>query len=165
MTKLADAKNESLFRLKVACAECKRVNDCDCLSQLRLIDLIAPLVRRVLGHLATDGSVIDDEVCEQLALLADRNDQRERENEAQWSNDDEADRDLIEDVVGSWGYEPTFRRDVEGIAQSRKVPVEHVRALVDRFLRESQPEPANALMEVVEIFGRAFDQATSRRAA
>ena len=125
------------------CAECGRRNDCACLDQLRLIDLMAPLVRQVLDHLTTDGGVLDDEVIERLALLADRNEQREREHAAQWADGNgEAERDLIDDVVGSWGYIPSFRRDVQGIAQMRQVPVERVRALVDRFLADSRPDPA-----------------------
>jgi hypothetical protein len=124
------------------------VNDCDCLSQLRLLDLMAPLVRQVLVHLATDGSFLDDEVCDRLTLLVDRNDQREREHDAQWNDENsQADRDLIEDVVGPWNNRPSFRRDVEGIAALRKVPMGHVRALVDRFLRESRPEPAGGLTD------------------
>jgi hypothetical protein len=157
-------------RPRFQCAECKLVNDCDCLDANRLVDLIAPLLRQVLSHLATDGSFIDGEVCERLALLADRNDQRERE-QAAWpelgdAEDLKCDRVLVEDLVGPWGYEPSHLRTPEGIAALRKVPVEHVRGLLDRFLRESQPVPASPLTNVVEMFGRAFHEATaSRRAA
>jgi hypothetical protein len=132
-------------RPKIACAECQRINDCDCLSQLRLLDLLAPPVRQLLDHVLTDGSVMGDEVTDQIALLLDRDDQRKRENAAipEYGDPEDArsDQGLVEDVIGSWGYEPSFRRDAEGIAALRKVPVEHVRALVDRFLADSRPAP------------------------
>lgn len=124
---------------QIACAECKRTNDCDCLSQLRLLDLMAPLVRQVVEHLPTGPALIDGQVIEHLAMLIDRNDQRERELAALDRHDRSA-RDLIADVLGSWGYEPSFRRDPVGIATKRKVPVDRVRALVDGFLRDAAVE-------------------------
>jgi hypothetical protein len=168
---VCSSRMKSRPRPRFQCAECKLVNDCDCLSQLRLIDLLAPLVRQLLEHLATDGSVVDDEVCERLTLLIDRNDQREREVNALYHNDDQADRDLIDDVVGPWGYEPSFRRDAEGIAQLRKVPVEHVRGLLDRFLRDSRPEvPSEVactlpLVETWAAWAREVKAAVERRVA
>src|SRR6185437_1396576 len=116
---------------QIACSDCGRRNDCNCLSELRLLDLIAPLARQLVEHNLAECSFIDIEVVERLALLLDRNDQREREVAAQWAdeNDREA-RDLIDDVVNTWGREPDFRRDVAGIAQLRRVPVERVKALV-----------------------------------
>lgn len=140
-------------RPKLSCAECGLTNDCRCLDQLELLDQMVPVVRQVLEHLATDGSFLDIEIEERLALLVDRNDQREREVEAQWSDEnDQEDRDLIEEVVGCWGNKPTFRRDVEGIAKLRKVPVERLRALIDRFLRDSRPDGAAP----AEASGRPF---------
>lgn len=129
---------------EVRCAECELVNDCDCLSQFRLLDLMAPLLRQVVNHLETDGSILDYEVIERLALLADRNDQRVREWNA-WpelgdAEDMKCDRVIIEDLVAPWGYEPPHLRTPAGIAALRKVTVERVQALLDRFLVDSRPE-------------------------
>jgi hypothetical protein len=142
----------SQTRPKFACAECELVNDCNCLDTTFLIDLMAPLLRQVVEHLQADGSVLDYEVIERLALLVDRNDQRVREWEA-WpdlgdAEDLKCDRVIIEDLVAPWGYEPSHLRTPEGIAARRKVPVEHVRGLLDRFLRESRPVPAPQLVPV-----------------
>jgi hypothetical protein len=138
----------SKLRPNFRCAECELVNDCDCLDTTRILDLMAPLVRQVVDHLQADGSVLDYEVIERLALLVDRDDQRVREWEA-WpdlgdAEDQKCDRALIEDLVGPWGYETPFRRTPEGIAARRKVPVERVRALLERFLADSRPSEAPA---------------------
>lgn len=130
-------------RPRLRCAECKLVNDCDCLDTTRILGHLAPLLRQVIDHLQTDGSCLDDEVCERLELLCDRRDQREREwiamPELGDAEDLKCDHVIVEDLVGHWGYEPSHLRTPEGIAAMRNVPVEHVRALLDRFLRDSQP--------------------------
>jgi hypothetical protein len=121
------------------------VNDCDCLDAMRVLDLLAPLVRQLLGVIAQRGSTIED-VTDQITLLLDRNDQRECEIEAMPdlgdAEDLKCDRVIVEDLVAPWGYPPSFSRTVEGVAHLRKVPVERVRALLDRFLRASRPAPS-----------------------
>jgi hypothetical protein len=161
-------------RPKFQCAECELVNDCDCLSRLRLLDLIAPILRTVLEHIATDGSFLDKGICERLALLLDRHDQIEREIEAMpaWGGDPGdggADRNLIDDLIGPWGYEQSYLRTPEGIGALRKVPAQHVRALLEKFLRDSRPEPACSPEPIPapvtwSAWARAVDMAVERRA-
>ncbi len=176
-TTVRSRRKKSPARPLFRCAECKLINDCDCLDTTRILDHLAPLLRQVIDHLQTDGSFLDNEVCERLELLCDRKEQREREwiamPELGDAEDAKCDSAILECLIGPWGYGQSYLRTPDGVAALRKVPVERVRALLARFLRDSQPAPAStpepipapAVSRDWPTWARAVDAAVERRAA
>jgi hypothetical protein len=127
------------------CSGCGNRNNCVCLSELRILAATMPLVKELL--VGTTDLPRRRQLRAQLTDLAARYDQSQREIAAIWGGRGalvEPERDLLEDLVTDWGYEPGWLRSVEAVADRRKVPVAHVRAVLDRFFRDSRPRAARA---------------------